>query len=127
MEQLLLTIDVKCLDAVSVEGHSQTVVMVPFTGKAKGEFFNGEIIGSAVDTQRYKKDGTNSLSARYMIEGVDFEGKKCKVFVENNVSGDSWKPSIVTDSEVLKDWETSALRSTVKGVDGGVIVKIFKL
>lgn len=127
MEQLLLTIDVKCLDAVSVEGHSQTVVLVPFTGKAKGDFFNGEIIGSAVDTQRYKKDGTNSLSARYMIEGVDFEGKKCKVFVENNVSGESWKPSIVTDSEVLKDWESSNLRSTVEGVDGGVIVKIFKL
>ena len=126
MEQLLLTIDVKCLDGVSVEGHSQTVGMVPFTGKAKGEFFNGEIIGSAVDTQRYKKDGTNSLSARYMIEGVDFEGKKCKVFVENNVSEDSWKPSIVTDSEVLKDWETFALRSTVEGCEGGVTVKIFK-
>ena len=59
-----------------------------------------------------------------MIEGVDFEGKKCKVFVENNVSGESWKPSIVTDSEVLKDWESSNLRSTVEGVDGGVIVKI---
>lgn len=126
MEQLLLTIDVKCLDAVSVEGHSQTVVMVPFTGKAKGDFFNGEIIGSSVDTQRYKNDGTNSLSARYMIEGVDFEGKKCKVFVENNVSGDSWKPSIVTNSQVLKDWETSALRSTVEGYEGGVTVKIFK-
>ncbi|MBR2106138.1 MAG: DUF3237 family protein [Treponema sp.] len=126
MEQLLLTIDVKCLDAVSVEGHSQTVVMVPFTGKAKGDFFNGEIIGSSVDTQRYKNDGTNSLSARYMIEGVDFEGKKCKVFVENNVSGDSWKPSIVTNSQVLKDWETSALRSTVEGCEGGVTVKIFK-
>ena len=53
MEQLLLTIDVKCLDAVSVEGHSQTVVLVPFTGKAKGDFFNGEIIVSAVYTQRY--------------------------------------------------------------------------
>ena len=127
MEQILLTIDVKCLDGVTVEGHSQTVVLVPFTGKAKGDFFNGEIISSAVDTQRYKKDGTNSLSARYMIEGVDFEGKKCKVFVENNVSGESWKPSIVTDSEVLKDWESSNLRSTVEGVDGGVIVKIFKL
>ena len=127
MEQLLLTIDVKCLDGVTVEGHSQTVVMVPFTGKAKGDFFNGEIIGSAVDTQRYKKDGTNSLSARYMIEGFDFKGKKCKVFVENNVSGESWKPSIVTDSQVLKDWESSNLRSTVEGVDGGVIVKIFKL
>ena len=76
MEQLLLTIDVKCLDGVTVEGHSQTVVLVPFTGKAKGDFFNGEIIGSAVDTQRYKKDGTNSLSARYMIEGFDFKGKK---------------------------------------------------
>lgn len=127
MEQLLLTIDVKCLDGVTVEGHSQTVVLVPFTGKAKGDFFNGEIIGSAVDTQRYKKDGTNSLSARYMIEGFDFKGKKCKIFVENNVSGESWKPSIVTDSEVLKDWESSNLRSTVEGVDGGVIVKIFKL
>ena len=127
MEQLLLTIDVKCLDGVFVEGHSQTVVLVPFTGKAKGDFFNGEIISSAVDTQRYKKDGTNSLSARYMIEGFDFKGKKCKIFVENNVSGESWKPSIVTDSEVLKDWESSNLRSTVEGVDGGVIVKIFKL
>lgn len=127
MEQLLLTIDVKCLDGVTVEGHSQTVVLVPFTGKAKGDFFNGEIVGSAVDTQRYKKDGTNSLSARYMIEGFDFKGKKCKIFVENNVSGESWKPSIVTDSEVLKDWESSNLRSTVEGVDGGVIVKIFKL
>lgn len=125
MEKLLLTIDVKCLESISVQGHNQTVVMIPFNGNASGEYFSGKIIGTGVDTQKYKKDGINSLSARYTIEGIDFKGQNCKIFIENNVSDDSWTPTITTDSIALKDWETAALRSTIDGTKDGVIVKIF--
>lgn len=127
MKELLLTIDVKCLEPLCVDGNNQKVVMVPFTGVAKGEFFNGEVLGNGVDTQRYKKDGTSSLSARYMIEGTDYKGEKCRVFIENNVNGDSWVPTITTDSQNLKEWEDDKLCSTVEGAAEGVTVKIFKI
>ena len=127
MKELLLTIDVKCLEPLCIDGKNQKVVMVPFTGVAKGEFFNGEVLGNGVDTQRYKKDGTSSLSARYMIEGTDYKGEKCRLFIENNVNGDSWVPTITTDSQNLKEWEDDKLCSTVEGAAEGVTVKIFKI
>ena len=136
MDELILQIDVRCHSAVDVDGHTKKIVMLAFDGDAGGRYFTGKVIGTGVDTQTYPKDengayieGKLSLSARYMLEGRDYTGKFCRIFIENNVNGSGWIPSIVTDSDVLAEWESAKLRSTVEPVEevgGGVTVKIYK-
>ena len=48
MNELLLEIHVTCREAVSVEGGSRKIVMVPFDGQAEGPLFTGRIIGTGV-------------------------------------------------------------------------------
>lgn len=127
MKELLLTIDVKCLDAPSVQGRKMKVVMIPFTGSGHGEYFNGNIIGTGCDTQKISHDGSAVLSARYMLEGADREGKKCRIFIENTVHDENgWHPMIVTDSECLSEWETLSLTASVDPAPEGVQVRIYR-
>lgn len=71
-KELVLSIEVCCHEAVSVKGQDTEVVMIPFSGRAFGPYFNGEIIGTGVDTQKYDlKSGEGKLSARYMLQGTD--------------------------------------------------------
>ena len=121
----LLQINVTCLPVQEVKGHTLDIVMVPFTGEAHGSGFNGHVIGTGVDTQKYDKNGRGVLSARYMLEGHDAAGQKCRIFIENEGTGE-WHPRIVTDSELLADWETAVLSATVDPAEGGVTVRIYK-
>jgi hypothetical protein len=127
MENLLLTIDVICCEPLSVRGSATEVVMVPFSGKAHSEHFSGEVMGNAVDTQKYSlSSGKCRLSARYMLEGTDKNGQSCRVFIENEQLGDNcWKPNIVTDSEYLRSWEKLSLTATVNITETGVTVRIY--
>ena len=134
MEELLIQINVTCTGAEAVDGHNKKVVMVEFFGDASGKNFSGKVIGTGVDTQKYPKnaDGTfienaGTLSARYMLEGKDYTGNNCRIFIENNAGPDGWVPAITTDSNALADWETFKLRSTVEPTDKGVLVSIFKI
>ena len=127
-EELLLEIKVVCDPALTVQGHTRDIVMIPFTGTASGPYFTGKIIGPGVDTQKVPKDGAPALSARYMLEGTDKAGNACRIFIENEgtlVGG--FRPMIVTDSPLLQDWETAPLRATVEGIPGGVLVRVFKV
>ncbi len=129
MEQneLLMEIRVECGEAASVRGQETTIVMIPFTGTAEGPYFCGKTVGTGVDTQRIGKDGIARLSARYMLEGQDAAGNACRIFIENEGSGqEGFTPRIVTDSPLLKGWETEELAATVDGIPGGVLVKIFR-
>ena len=120
MNELLLEIHVTCREAVSVEGGSRKIVMVPFDGQAEGPLFTGRIIGTGVDTQTIE-NGRITLSARYMMEGKDAEENSCRIFVENQGNGESgFHPMIVTDSALLREWETAELSATVEGAPGGV-------
>ena len=126
MNELLLEIHVTCREAVSVEGGSRKIVMVPFDGQAEGPLFTGRIIGTGVDTQTIENGGI-TLSARYMMEGKDAEGNSCRIFVENQGNGKSgFHPMIVTDSALLREWETAELSATVEGAPGGVTVRIYR-
>lgn len=128
MEQneLLMEIRVECGEAVSVRGQKTTVVMIPFTGTTEGPYFQGRTTGTGVDTQRIGEDGVARLSARYMLEGTDATGNACRIFIENQGSGpEGFTPRIVTDSPLLKGWETADLGATVDGIPGGVLVRIF--
>ena len=126
MNELLLEIHVTCREAVSVEGGSRKIVMVPFDGQAEGPLFTGRIVGTGVDTQTIENGGI-TLSARYMMEGKDAEGNPCRIFVENQGNGKSgFHPMIVTDSALLREWETAELSATVEGAPGGVTVRIYR-
>ena len=127
MKQLLLTIDVKCHEPISVKGSESEVIMVPFEGTAHSEHFHGEIMGNAVDTQKYSlKSGKCNFSARYMLKGTDKNGKSCKLFIDNEFIDDNcWKPTIVTDSEYLHNWEKLTLTAAVDAIEKDVTVKIY--
>lgn len=121
----ILTIRVECGEASCVTGHKMDIVMIPFTAVASGRFFTGKTVGTGVDTQKIAKGEEAFLSARYMLEGEDFAGNKCRVFIENQGNfRDGFKPILVTDSPVLKDWECAEFLSEIEPVAGGVIIKI---
>ena len=126
-ETLLLEITVSCQEPVSVKGQRTTVIMIPFTGTADGPFFKGRTAGTGVDTQKIGPDGRFLLSARYMLEGTDAAGNACRIFVENQGNEqEGFVPRIVTDSPVLKHWEDAELYSTIEGIPGGVMVRVYQ-
>lgn len=125
VKKLVLTINVRTHAAEVLKSGSAKVTMIPFEGEAAREYFSGKTVGQSVDTQIARKDGF-SLSARYMLEGTDFNGEKCRVFIENNgTSTDSCNPTVYTDSKALSFLEAAELSAVVECVEGGVIVRIY--
>lgn len=129
MEVLKLFINITEINKVESEEYS--AVMIMFNGRCEGSYFQGEILNGGVDTQIIQKDGTGTLSARYIIEGTDFEGNACRLFIENNgvikESGIVTKPKILTDSPVLKWMERDELTGYINDTDGQLIITILKL
>ena len=125
MGELIATINVTTYEAQTLEGGNSRVVMIPFSGEATGKYFNGKTIANGVDTQITTVDGF-SLSARYMLEGTDRSGKRCRLFIENNgTSLENCVPRIYTDSEELAFLEGARLKADVECVENGVIVRIY--
>lgn len=127
MSELIMIINVTVYEAQALEGQASRVAMVPFSAEATGKYFSGKTVANGVDTQIATKESF-SLSARYMLEGVDCGGNKCRVFIENNgTSLDNCKPKIFTDSKELAFLENAELKASVECVENGVIVSIFVL
>lgn len=125
MSELIMTITVTTHEAQTLEGQRSRVVMIPFSAEATGKYFNGKTVADGVDTQVSTIDGF-TLSARYMLEGTDRSGNKCKLFIENNgTSLENCKPKIYTDSEELAFLETAELMAKVECVENSVVVSIF--
>lgn len=125
MGELIVEINVATYDAQVLEGRNSKVVMIPFSGKATGDYFTGKTVANGVDTQITTADGF-TLSARYMLEGTDRSGKSCRMFIENNgTSLDNCIPKIHTDSQELAFLETARLKAEVECVENGVVVKIY--
>ena len=93
----------------------KTLRMVLFDGYCDSDLFKGNIMDGGCDMQLIG-DHTQ-MSARYMLEGTDCEGKPCKLFIENNNAGDGeaaeTKPVIYTDSDALKWLETAELSGRI--------------
>lgn len=124
-KRLILTVNVTTYPAQGVEGSLTRAVMILFSAEAVGEYFTGRTIFNGTDTQ-ISKDGKFSLSARYLLEGTDCAGARCRLFIENvGTSLDNCTPTVVTDSRELAFLETARLSSTVECVENGVIVRIF--
>lgn len=125
--ELLMEIEIRIKGSQFVAGHTRDVCMIEFGGTATGSYFNGEVIGTGVDTQKIEKSKEMVLSARYMLEGKDSAGNNCRIFIENNGSDFSnCKPTVYTDSSLLADWETSDLTAKVIPNDNGVLIQIYK-
>lgn len=125
--ELLLEIEIKCGKAVSVKGNHMDICMIPFSGKAEGPYFTGQVSGEGVDTQKTFISGTKTLSARYVLEGKDYTGRECRIFIENEgLEGKVYHPLIVTDSKALAEWEEAYLWDTVTGTEDGVRIKIYR-
>ncbi|MDE6064992.1 MAG: DUF3237 domain-containing protein [Lachnospiraceae bacterium] len=122
----LFDIYVDITDTICVKGKLHDVCMLSFTGEARGRYFKGKVIGTGFDTQYSTKDNRMILSARYMLEGKDIDGKECRCFIENNGSfDDGFIPKIVTDSLALSEFEGAELKAEIETKENGVIVSIF--
>ena len=125
MNELIMTINVTTHEAHTLEGKTSRVVMIPFSAEAEGEYFCGKTVADGVDTQLTTRDGF-SLSARYMLEGTDRSGNKCRVFIENNgTSLNNCRPKIYTDSKDLAFLQNAELTASVECIENGVVVRIY--
>ena len=125
--ELLMEIDIRIKSSQFVAGHTKDICMIEFDGTATGSYFNGEVIGTGVDTQKIEKTKEMALSARYMLDGKDSAGNECRMFIENNGSDfDNCKPTVYTNSPVLSDWETTDLTAKVIPKEGGVTIQVYR-
>lgn len=77
-------VDVDFRSISQLEGDAGAVVMIPFTGTARGDIFSGVVLPGGVDTQTVDINGVRHMSARYMLEGTDSAGDKCRIYIENS-------------------------------------------
>ncbi|MBO6140597.1 MAG: hypothetical protein J6O40_02290 [Ruminococcus sp.] len=121
----VMTVYVDILPSAGVSGDDYSVNMIRFHARAEGEYFNGETVMDGVDTQIFM-NGKFTMSARYILEGTDFKGEKCKVFIENSGSTLSdLSPAIITDSKALSFLQQGKLSAVGESIGDGVIIRIF--
>ena len=121
MDKLILKI--RITGSEIVKSSDKAVGMVFFDGTCEGGLFAGIILPGGVDTQHYGRE-IATLSARYMLEGTDFTGQQCRIFIENNavIGEERTFPSIETDSEALAWMNTEPLTGRIyDGAEGPVI------
>ena len=127
MEVMMIINVILAKESLYLKGKEMGICMLPFTGTAEGPYFEGRILGEGIDTQKIYPDGRMELSARYMLEGRDYKGNSCRVFIENNgVALDNCSPTIFTNSEELQFLSDSKLSSIVTPTDQGVEVRIYR-
>jgi len=133
MKKEIMNIEVFISSAEKVASDDSEALMLFFSGQTTGEYFTGSILPGAIDTQQKRKGEERSLSARYILEGKDYQGMKCRIFIENNgiiKEGESTiktTPEIITDSPNLKWFETAELMGEVIPSEKGVLVRIYQV
>ena len=135
-DKLILQIHVRMdmKDCSFLKGPAGEVVMIPFSGTAEGEIFNGVVRPGGVDCQRVNLVGVRHMSARYLLEGTDSAGEKCHIFIENNgwfeTQSTPFKtvPTFITDSKTLSPYlHTNKFRGEGHGEQGGIVIKFFEV
>ncbi len=125
-----LTVNVRITGVNEVKGQAGTARMILFDGDVDCDNFKGIILPGGVDTQKEIPGESFKLSARYILEGRDFEGKDCHIFIENNgeIGADGnlcTVPKIITDSKALSYLENKELFGTIDNIEGGVRIHVF--
>ena len=128
-----IKIDIDNKTVTGLKGQFAEVVMIPFTGSVKSEIFNGAVL-DGVDTQRVNLSGVRHMSARYMLDGEDYTGAKCKIFVENNGWFEGFSapfktvPTFLTDSKALAPYlHQNKFRGEGHGGPDGLTIKMFEV
>lgn len=112
-----------------------SVVMITFTGHATGRYFEGNVLDGGVDTQIIgQSGGRHRLSARYILQGRDYTGQSCEIYIENNGMFNSnpdgvlfrTHPVMITNSEALSFLNDAVLIGEGRGTDTGVEIKIYR-
>ena len=112
-----------------------SVVMISFSGDAKGKYFQGVVLDGGIDTQVIGNYGDrHTLSARYMLEGKDYTGEACRIYVENNGNIDKQRmdasfrthPKLVTNSKALSFLNHELLVGEGVQTDSGVDIIIYR-
>ena len=128
----ILTIEVVIDACEEVKGKTGEAAMILFSGSVDCEAFKGKILPGGVDTQKEWNGENRSLSARYILEGMDYTGNPCRIFIENNGVMDPQKgleytiPRILTDSDALAYLEKEELIGTITPSEQGITIHIFQ-
>lgn len=122
----LLKLGINCNKVHKIKSDEKTIVQILFDGKAGGEYFTGDILEGGVDTQVVYPDKTGTISARYTLEGRDFTGRACKIFIENNaVFGEEYtSPKCITDSPNLQFLHEGRLKGKITEENGQLTILI---
>ena len=124
----ILTLKIRLLDTHEVASDRVKIVQIPFEGTAEGEYFRGDILPGAVDTQTVYPDGTGRLSARYTLSGIDPEGMPCKLYIDNTaeLGSEETHPTVVTDSPALSFLMESELTGRLQIKEDGIVITIYE-
>lgn len=132
----VLTVHVKIEKTIEMKSDNvDSVLMILFKGSAEGKYFKGDVLPGGIDTQIIGKFGDrHTLSARYMLEGKDYTGENCKIFIENNGNLNEKSkdislrtyPKIITDSKALEFLNYDLLVGEALGTESGVEIKIYR-
>jgi hypothetical protein len=128
-EVLAISIDINGAD--SVRSSKREATMIKFTGSINHANFKGKVLTGGVDTQIQEQGQRRTLSARYMLDGTDARGQKCKIFIENNGIADNsgsisnTTPKIITDCKSLEYLEDANLSGTLEMRGMGVFIRVF--
>ena len=125
--RLALTLDIAVNGVYEVTSGDRVARMILFGGHGAGEGFEGDILPGGVDIQRQEADG-GTLSARYMLEGVDRDGARCRLFIQNEcaLGAPITRPTLLTDSPALKRLETVPLYGRIDDSDGKLVIRIYE-
>ena len=127
-----ITIDRNAVSEVRTAGGMAKII--PFAGFVDSEHFKGKVLPGAADVQTTDAAGIRHMCAKYMFEGTDAEGRKCRLFVENNgyfEPGSRPKPfhacpAFMSDSPYLSDLLSRPVyRAEGHSTDAGVDIMIF--
>lgn len=126
----ILTIDVIKDDCYEVREKNEHVRMVTFHGESESYYFKGKILPGGVYTQKQLGSGPRTFSSSFILEGIDFNEHKGRIYIENNgtFSDDGSilaKPTVFTDSWPIGFFNTSDLVETVTPTANGVKIRIY--
>ena len=119
---------------VELTGHEmkkeggKTYLILPFTGKAVGPYFKGEIEEGAADEQERGGIAGEKLihaCADYVVKGEDFTGGSCEMHIINRNDGKKWVPEVHTDSMVMDFINHCQGRTVFEGRKIGPVIRIF--
>lgn len=127
-EIIRLMIDITGSQAL--QGKNAKAELIFFEGTTETKWFRGDVLPGGVDTQMENIGATRTLSARYMLEGTDDVGKKCRLLIENNgtIQRNGFcktSPKIKTDSDSLSWLEEVELYGELEFLKEHIMIHIF--